>query len=252
VFHPDPSVTSFFEGGQRRSDGIDSGLTTLFDFPMYFALRDVLLHDAPAGRIADVLRHDSLYPRPNLLVPFFANHDVTRFAAEKSSSPTKVRLAFGLTLTLRGIPEIYYGDEIAMPGGGDPDNRRDFPGGWKEDPRNAFTAEGRTPEQQAIFAYVQKLLRLRQEHPALQSGALWHLSSDAWSYVFFRESEEERIVVAFNKSDQPRELRVPLNDTPAKGIASATPLFGAASVNFRQNELVLTLPAESLSIFSVQ
>jgi glycosidase len=252
VFHPDPSVTSFFEGGQRRSDGIDSGLTTLFDFPMYFALRDVLLHDAPAGRIADVLRHDSLYPRPNLLVPFFANHDVTRFAAEKSSSPTKVRLAFGLTLTLRGIPEIYYGDEIAMPGGGDPDNRRDFPGGWKEDPRNAFTAEGRTPEQQAIFAYVQKLLRLRQEHPALQSGALWHLSSDAWSYVFFRESEEERIVVAFNKSDQPLELRVPLNDTPAKGIASATPLFGEASVNFRQNELVLTLPAESLSIFSVQ
>src|SRR5712675_1608029 len=65
VFHPDPSVTSFFVGGVRRYDGIDSGLSTVFDFPMFFALRDVLLRNAPTGRIADVLRHDSLYPRPD-------------------------------------------------------------------------------------------------------------------------------------------------------------------------------------------
>ncbi|HXL21121.1 MAG TPA: alpha-amylase family glycosyl hydrolase [Candidatus Dormibacteraeota bacterium] len=252
VFHPDPSVASRFAGGQRRWDGVDTGLTTLFDFPMYFVLRDVLLHGAPAGRIADVLRHDSLYPRPNLLMPFFANHDVARFASEKGSSPAKLQLAFGLTLTLRGIPELYYGDEIAMPGGGDPDNRRDFPGGWKEDPRNAFTAEGRTPEQQQIFAYLQKLLRLRREHPALQSGKLWHLSSDASSYVFLRESEDERVVVAFNKSITPVDLRIPLNDTPAKGIASATPLFGDAKATVGRDELTLTLPPESLSIFAVQ
>jgi len=252
VFHPDPSVASRFAGGQRRWDGVDTGLTTLFDFPMYFVLRDVLLHGAPAGRIADILRHDSLYPRPNLLMPFFANHDVTRFASEKGSSPAKLKLAFALTLTLRGIPELYYGDEIAMPGGGDPDNRRDFPGGWKEDPRNAFTAEGRTPEQQEIFAYVQALLRVRREHPALQSGALWHLSSDASSYVFLRETEEERIVVAFNKSGQPVQLKIPLNDTPAKGIANATSLLGGASATFHGGEMTITLPAESLSILSVQ
>lgn len=252
VFHPDPSVASRFAGGQRRWDGVDTGLTTLFDFPMYFVLRDVLLHGAPAGRIADVLRHDSLYPRANLLMPFFANHDVARFASEKDSTPAKLRLAFGLTLTLRGIPELYYGDEIAMPGGGDPDNRRDFPGGWKEDPRNAFTAEGRTPEQQQIFAYVQKLLRLRREHAALQSGALWHLSSDASSYVFLRESDDERVVVAFNKSPTPVELRIPLNDTPARGIASAARLFGDATATVARDELTLTLPPESLSILSVQ
>jgi glycosidase len=252
VFHPDPSVASRFAGGQRRWDGVDTGLTTLFDFPMYFVLRDVLLHGAPAGRIADILRHDSLYPLPNLLMPFFANHDVTRFASEKGSSPAKLKLAFALTLTLRGIPELYYGDEIAMPGAGDPDNRRDFPGGWKEDPRNAFTAEGRTPEQQEIFAYVQALLRVRREHPALQSGSLWHLSSDASSYVFLRETEEERIVVAFNKSDQPVELKIPLNDTPAKRIANATSLVGPASATFHGDEMTVTLPPESLSILSVQ
>jgi hypothetical protein len=56
VFHPDPSVTSFFTGGVRRYDGIDSGLTTVFDFPMFFTLREVLLNGAPAGRIADAPR----------------------------------------------------------------------------------------------------------------------------------------------------------------------------------------------------
>ena len=139
VFHADPAVTSFFVGGQRRFDGIDSGVNTLFDFPTFFTLRDVLLRNAPTGRIADVLRHDSLYVHPDTLVTFFANHDVPRFASVAGSSAAKLKLAFGLTLTLRGIPELYYGDEIGMPGGGDPDNRRDFPGGWPGDPKNAFT-----------------------------------------------------------------------------------------------------------------
>jgi glycosidase len=252
VFHPDPSVTSRFEGGQRLWDGVDTGLTTLFDFPMCFVLRDVLLSDASAGRIADILRHDSLYPRPNLLLPFFSNHDMKRFASEPGSSPSKLRLAFGLALTLRGIPQLYYGDEIGMSGGGDPDNRRDFPGGWKEDRRSAFTKEGRTAEEQATFAYVQNLLRVRREHEALQTGVLWHLSSDASSYVFLRAAADEQVIVAFNKSGKPVEIRVPLADTPAKGIAAATPLFGEGRATVSHDELTITMPAESLAIFSVK
>ena len=251
VFHPDPSVTSFFAGGARRYDGIDSGLSTLFDFPMFFTLRDVLLRNAPAGRIADVLRHDSLYPRPDFLVPFFANHDVPRFASAQGSTPAKLKLAFGLALTLRGIPEIYYGDEIGMPGGGDPDNRRDFPGGWIGDSNDAFTQSGRTRGQQEIFSYVQSLLRLRREHAALRSGKLWHLSSDESSYVFARETEEERVVVAFNDADQPRELRIPLADTPAQGAAEAAVLFGDARAEVAGGEIRITIPAQSLSIFSL-
>jgi neopullulanase len=249
VFHPDPSVTSFFAGGQRRLDGIDSGLDTLFDFPMYFTMRDILLRNEPVGRIADVLRHDSLYVRPDVLVTFFANHDVPRFASAEGSSPAKLKLALGLTLTLRGIPELYYGDEIGMPGGGDPDNRRDFPGGWAGDAKNAFTASGRTPEQQEIFAYVQTLLRVRREHPALQSGRLWHLFSDETAYVFLRETEEERVVVAFNNSNEARALRIPVADTPAQGIAGLTVLLGAAKAEASKNEIRITAPAQSISIF---
>ena len=251
VFHPDPSVTSFFVGGGKRYDGIDSGLFTVFDFPMFFALRDVLLRGAPAGRIADVLRHDALYVHPEILVPFFANHDVPRFANAEGSSPAKLKLAFGLILTLRGIPEIYYGDEIGMPGGGDPDNRRDFPGGWIGDANDAFTESGRTREQQEIFSYVQSLLKLRREHAALRIGQLWHLASDETSYVFIRESEEERIVVAFNNAEQQRELRIPLGDTPTQGASAIELLFGPAKGELLRGELRITMPAQSIAIFSL-
>jgi neopullulanase len=251
VFHADPSVTSFFAGGQKRFDGIDSGVNTLFDFPMFFSLRDVLLRNAPTGRIADVLRHDSLYPHPDALVTFFGNHDVSRFPSAEGSSAAKLKLAFGLTLTLRGIPELYYGDEIGMAGGGDPDNRRDFPGGWSEDPKNAFTAEGRTAEQQELFTYVQTLLRLRREHPALQSGKLWHLFSDETAYVFLRETEEERALVVFSNSAEPRELKIPLSNTPAEGAAGLRQVLGKAKAAVFKGEARITAPAQSISIFLI-
>jgi len=85
---------------------------------MYFTIRDVLLGTAPVGRIADVLRHDPLYLHPERLVTFFANHDVLRFASEDGSSPAKQKLAFGLTMTLRGVPEIYYGTKSECPEAG--------------------------------------------------------------------------------------------------------------------------------------
>jgi glycosidase len=251
VFHPDPSVTSFFVGGVKRYDGIDSGLSTEFDFPTYFTIREVLLQNAPVGRIADVLRHDSLYVHPEMLVPFFANHDVPRFASAAGSSAAKQKLAFGLTLTLRGIPELYYGDEIGMPGGADPDNRRDFPGGWIGDSNDAFTPAGRTREQQEIFAYVQSLLKFRGEHEALRGGRLWHLASDETSYVFVRESEEERLVVTFNNSGKPKELRIPLKDTPVQKAAEIQLVFGDAKAELASGEIHMTMPAQSISIFSL-
>jgi len=249
VFHPDPSVTSFFAGGQKRFDGIDSGLNTLFDFPLFFTLRDVLLRKAPVGGIADVLRHDWLYVHPDSLVTFFANHDLPRFASAAGSSPARLKLAFALTLTLRGIPELYYGDEIGIPGGGDPDNRRDFPGGWPGDLHNAFSAEGRTAEQQDLFSYVQSLLRLRREHPALQGGKLWHLFSDETAYVFMRETEEERLLVVFNNSGEPRGLKFPLRDTPAQGAAGFTRMLGQATADVSDAEAQIATPSQSISIF---
>jgi glycosidase len=252
VFHPDPTVTSFFAGGRKGWDGIDTQLTTVFDFPFYFTLRDVLLNGAPAGQIANVLRQDSLYPHPDFLVPFFGNHDTTRFAGAAGATLDKLKLATGLTLTVRGIPELYYGDEIGMPGGGDPDNRRDFPGGWPEDRKNAFTRPGRTPEQEEIFEYVQTLLRLRREHNALRGGKLWHLASDDSSYIFLRESDEEKLLVAFHDGTSAKAFSLSLQGTPGEAAAGISPVFGNAQADLAGPVLKLILPPQSLTIFALQ
>ena len=252
VFHPDPTVTSFFVGGRKEWDGIDTQLTTVFDYPLYFALRDVLLNGAPAGRMTNVLRQDSLYPHPDFLVPFFGNHDTARFAGAAGATPDKLKLAFALTLTMRGIPELYYGDEIGMMGGGDPDNRRDFPGGWPEDAKNAFVREGRTPEQQEIFEYVQALLRLRRENEALRGGRLWHLACDESSYVFLRETDEEKLVIAFQDGASAKTLSVSLQGTPAAAAAGISTVFGNGQADLAGQQLKFVLPPESLSIFALQ
>ena len=252
VFHPDPTVTSFFVGGRKEWDGIDTQLTTVFDYPLYFALRDVLLNGAPAGRMTNVLRQDSLYPHPDFLVPFFGNHDTARFAGVAGATPDKLKLAFALTLTMRGIPELYYGDEIGMMGGGDPDNRRDFPGGWPEDAKNAFVREGRTPQQQEIFEYVQALLRLRRENEALRGGRLWHLACDESSYVFLRETDEEKLVIAFQDGASAKTLSVSLQGTPAAAAAGISTAFGNGQADLAGQQLKLVLPPQSLSIFALQ
>ena len=252
VFHPDPVVTSFFAGGRKGWDGIDTGASTVFDYPLYFAMRDVLLRDAPTGRMANILREDGLYLHADWLVPFFANHDAPRMSSEPGSSPEKLLSAFGLVLTLRGIPQLYYGDEIAMPGGDDPENRHDFPGGWPGDARNAFTAEGRTSEEQRVFAAVQKLLKLRREHGALRTGKLFHLFSDEDSYVFLRQTDDERLVVVFNNSTKQRMLAIPQAYTPAQNALHATLLYGEASAYVTGKDLRITAPPQSVSILSIE
>jgi len=251
VFHPDPVVTSFFVGGQKGWDGIDTGLSTVFDFPLFFAIRDVLLRGAPAGRIANVLRQDELYPHPDWLVPFFANHDVPRMISEPSSSPEKMLSAVALVLTLRGIPELYYGDEIGMTGGRDPDNRQDFPGGWPGDTQNGFTQTGRTTEQQRIFLATQKLLKLRREHAALRTGKLFHLFSDDGAYVFLRQTDDERVAVVFNGGTAAREVLIPQSNTPAEHALRTRLLYGEAMATTNGKELRITAPAQSVSIFSL-
>ena len=248
VADPDPTVTSFFEGGRKEFDGIDTGLSTVFDFPMEGALRDVIINGAPVQRIIDVLQRDDLYPHPETLVTFFGNHDHPRFVSEKGSDISKLKAAFSLLLTMRGIPQIYSGDEIAMPGGPDPDNRRDFPGGFPGDAHNAFTADGRTPEQQDVSAHVQALLALRRAHPALRTGKQWHIGWDETYYAFVRELPEEKIVVIYNNAASTRELNIPVDDTPLQSARGVESLFGNVQASIENHELHLTLPSRSVAI----
>jgi glycosidase len=248
----DSAITAFFEGGRKQFDGIDTGLATVFDFPLYYGVRDVVIGGASMKKIVDVLRHDELYPHPEMLVTFIGNHDQTRFVSEKGSDPAKLKAALSLLLTLRGIPQIYSGDEIAMPGGNDPDNRRDFPGGFPGDPHNAFTASGRTAEQQDVFAHVQSLLALRKSHPALRTGKQWHIGWDDSYYAFLRELPEDKLLVVYNNAPKMAALEIPVENTPLETAHELQPVFGNSTAELVNGKVRVSLPAQTLGVFSVR
>ena len=216
-----PALVSFFQGGRARFDGVDSGVDTLFDFPLFYAIRDVFAQGQPMTRLSQTLAADTNYVNARVLVTFLGLHDTPRFLSEPGATRAGLQLAFTFLMTTRGTPLIYYGDEVAMRGGGDPDNRRDFPGGWREDTHNAFRKSGRTTEEEAVHAQVQKLLSLRRQLEPLRRGELRELVATGAIYAFSRVTPGKSVVVAFNNAAQPAILTLDL--APA-GLASATTL----------------------------
>jgi len=251
VYNFEPPVVSYFAGGQKGFDGIDTHLTTPFDFPMNSAIREIVNHGASAKKIVDVLRQDRLYPHPELLVTFIGNHDMPRFLTDAKGSTAKLKLGLSLLATLRGIPQLYSGDEIAMPGGEDPDNRHDFPGGFPGDPHNAFTAAGRTPEEQDVYAHVQGLLNLRREHPALRLGGQKHVVVADDYYVFTRETADERLLVVFYKGESPKSLSVDLTGTSISNAHGFTALNSASPITLLGGKLQMQLVPMSVAIYKV-
>jgi glycosidase len=251
VYNFDPTVTSYFAGGQKGFDGIDTLLPTPFDFPMNDAIRDVINHGAPVKKIVDVLRQDRLFPHPELLVTFIGNHDMKRFLTDADGSREKLKLAFSLQATLRGIPQLYSGDEIGMLGGDDPDNRRDFPGGFPGDTHNAFTQAGRTPDEQNVFAHVQELLRLRKEHVALRRGVQKHVAVGERYYVFTRETEGERLLVVFHNGGLAEDVTLDIGGTSIADAQGFEPIFSASPAQLKELQLHLQLAPYSVAVYKV-
>jgi len=248
----DPTVTSYWAGGQAGFDGVDTHLTTPFDFPMYSAIRETVAHGASAQKIVDVLRQDRFYPHPELLVTFIGNHDKKRFLTDANGSTEKLKLAFSLLATLRGIPQLYYGDEIGMGGGEDPDNRHDFPGGFPGDTHNAFTQAGRTPQEQDIYAHVQGLLKLRREHAALRTGVQKHVAVADNYYVFTRETDGERLLIVFHNKDAAESVTLDFTNTSLANAKALTPVLAASPPQLEGTKLHLQLPPNSLAVYEVQ
>jgi glycosidase len=147
--------------------------------------------------------------------------------------------------------ESYSGDEIGMPGGGDPDNRRDFPGGFPHDSRDAFTAGGRTAEQQNLFAHVQSLLSLRKNHAALRTGKQLHIGWDDSYYAFLRELPEEKLLIVYNNASKTVELKIPVENTPLETSRQLQTVFGPASAELVAGKVRISLPALTLAVFVV-
>jgi glycosidase len=232
IFSPDATVVSYFAGGVKHT-GIDTGLFTPFDYPGYFALHAALTGNVPMTSLTGVERQDWLYPHPERLITFFGNQDTPRFLAAPGATDARMKIAFGLLATLRGMPQIYYGDEIGLSGATDADNRRDFPGGFPGDTNNAFTTAGRTPQQEAMHAWVASLLQFRAQHNVLQTGLQENLLVDDTGFVFARvqpsssgksgAAQGEMMLVLMNKSDAARTFHLDLSHTSLDGIQSLTP-----------------------------
>ncbi|HEV8039921.1 MAG TPA: alpha-amylase family glycosyl hydrolase [Bryobacteraceae bacterium] len=241
MFDGDPGLVSFFQGGEKRFDGVDSGIDALFDFPSFYPIRRAFAEGKSIRELATMLGHDYLYPNPNNLVTFLGLHDVARFMNEPGATVDGLNLAFTYLLTSRGIPMVYYGDEIGMPGGNDPDNRRDFPGGWKEDARNAFAAQGRTPDQQRVFEHVRKLAQLRQQYPDLRHGALKQLGATDDVYLFTRGE----LIIMFNNGVKPASVIAPAASGTWRDLLDVV-----GNTPARDDVLTVTLPARSAAIMA--
>ncbi len=187
VWHDNPNVIVSYE---------DTGIDGFMDFYQNGALQAAFekSNQSLGWLFSNNDRNNNLFERPELLGQFLDNHDMQRFtnlAIQNNQDPVE-RLKLGLTYlyTAPGIPIIYYGTEIALDGGNDPDNRRMM----------NFQANDE------LYEYIKKLGAVRQEQLALTRGDMELLVDDAGWTVYKRTYVDETIVVAINNTTKEQSV----------------------------------------------
>jgi glycosidase len=249
VFDGDVSLVSYFQGGRVGPGGVNTKMDSLFDYPLYFPLRRTFAQGASFHDLVTDEAHDWLFPNSSHLMTFLGNHDVKRFSSEDGATPAGLMLAQTFLLTNRGIPLIYYGDEIGMTGGDDPDNRRDFPGGFSGDTRNAFTASGRTPSEEQIWQHIRTLTHLRAQMAPLRRGSQTTLYQTDKQWAYARILGKEAILVVFNNDTSPATFTVPVAPAGIADGVTLTDRLGTAAVRVTGGAVSITLPARTSAVF---
>lgn len=209
-------LVSFWQKDSRLAAPLNSNLPAVMDFPLMDLMNRAFDEETTEWsgglyRLYDYLTQDIVYADPMNLLTFLDNHDTARFSTddEKVQNLTRFKQAVTFLLTTRGIPQIYYGTEILMTGDkseGDGMLRKDFPGGWKDDARNCFTAQGRNALQQEAFEFIRKMLNWRKGNEAVGKGSLKHFSIFNGTYVYERKWGDHSVVVFMNGTDQAQTL----------------------------------------------
>jgi glycosidase len=249
----DPVHVSFFQGGRARFDGVDSGLDTLLDFPLFYPVRHAFAEGKPLDEVPKMLARDYIYTNPDVMVTLLGDHDDKRFMSEPGATITGLKLAHTFLLTTRGTPQLYYGDEIAMTGVDEPTTRQDFPGGFPGDRRNAFNKSGRTIEEQDLFEHVQKMTRLRAELEPLRRGSLLNLYVTPQQYAYARVSVRKAVIIAINNDAKPATFDFNVAAAQVEDNARFTDRLGVSEdVRVSDGMFKVTLPARSASVFTVK
>jgi len=153
--------------------------------------------------IYNVIAGDYVYGNPYDLVVFADNHDIQRIYSQLNNDLELLKMAMTFILTTRGIPQIYYGTEIAMKSSRDHgDIRSDFPGGWEGDETNGFNSTGLKKWQLEIQDYLKKLLIWRGTSKAITKGRFIHYKPNSGLYTYFRVLNEEMLMIVINNNEK--------------------------------------------------
>ncbi|NBU70413.1 MAG: hypothetical protein EBS53_03040 [Bacteroidetes bacterium] len=197
------------------------------DFPLYRAMMAGLQEaegwDEGMRRIYYTLAQDGLYGSfPINHFIFLDNHDVSRVYASLNGDLERMKMAHTLIMTLRGIPQLYYGSELLMgnhAGLGATNVRQDMPGGWPGDPVNAFKREGRTAEQNDMVDFIRRLASWRKKNgPLMKEGKLLQLVPENNLYIYFRQLPDRGIMVVVNAAQKPAQVPLERIKAPLHGV----------------------------------
>jgi glycosidase len=197
--------SAYWTAGNKLNPAPQS-LPGVTDFPLYDALRDGLNErfDWATGlrRIYYTLAQDGLYGDASQNVIFLDNHDISRAWAIFKQNMELMKMAHGMLLTLRGIPQLYYGSELLFGNYaeiGGVNVRQDMPGGWPGDSINALLPEGRSAAQQELFDYISTIAQWRKGSEAIAQGDFKHYVPEDEVYVYFRRVKNELVLVDVSK-----------------------------------------------------
>jgi neopullulanase len=227
-----PLITSYWQQGIKNADGYSNCLKTVMDFPLQDALVKGLQEtDDPnfskgLVRLYEALANDFVYPNPHNLLVLGDNHDVDRLLTQLANNEALYKMALAYLLTVRGIPQIYYGTEILAHNNGHPGNhgfiRSDFAGGWPGDSVNAFTGAGLSPAQTHMQQWLKQLLNWRKTATAIHEGKTLHFAPFNGIYVFFRYTPKQTIMVVLNKNNSEQQFSTLQFEEIIKGKKTAT------------------------------
>ena len=246
---------AFFTQGNTVNRGFNTELPGVVDSQVKDALAEALNGKEGwtdgVNRLYLVLAQDFLYQDPNRNVVFLDNHDMSRFYSVVGEDFNKYKAGMALLLTTRGIPQMYYGDEILMKGNDNPDGlvRSDFPGGWAGDKANKFTNEGRTDSERIAFNYVRALANYRKQTPALQTGKLMQYIPEKGIYVYFRYDAAKTIMIIYNGETKEQTLTTDRFNERIAGFTRATNVISHENIANIQS---ITIPGKTTLVLELK
>jgi len=251
-----PATVAYWQKGKVNPDGYVSNLPGLMDFPLNNAVVQSLKNPETWGgglvTLYEALSNDFQFADPEKLVIFPDNHDMSRFYTQLGENVDLLKMGIAYYATTRGIPQLFYGTEILMSNPGTEEHgviRSDFPGGWAGDQVNAFTGTGLTDKQKQAQDYIRKVLTWRKTSATVQFGELKHFAPVDGIYVYFRYSQNGKVMVVLNKNAQEKTIDTDrFNEIMANCTSGKEVISGTAITDLKN----LKVPASSAMIIELK